>query len=138
MVVSKNWATIYHVSEEVLRPLEKVALIAGLAENTYKSWGEMERIYKSDLNPWQKAEQLSAQVSSVIIRTLGSGVTGGAHVLAKSASGYLQLGDLLGVPHANQLNAKLLNLDKRFESGFEKVTDGHNINYLVHKYLVIK
>lgn len=138
MVVSKNWAVIYHVSEEILKPLEKFLLIANLAENTYKSWGEMARIYNSNIDSMSKAEQLSGQVTSVVIRTLASGITSGAHLLAKSASGYLQFGDILGVPQAHELNAKLLSLDKSFQSGAEKITDGHNINYVMQKYITIK
>lgn len=37
MVVSNRWAAVFHFTEDVLKPVEKLAVIAALAENIAKS-----------------------------------------------------------------------------------------------------
>jgi hypothetical protein len=138
MVVSKRWATVFHFAEDVLKPVENVALLAALAENIAKAHGQIDAVLSST-DSWDiKAARLSTQVDSVIIRTLGGAIPGGAHLLAMSLGGYCQIAGLAGSQGATNLDQKLKSLDTSFSSMFENVTDGNNMNIFINKYLVIK
>ena len=138
MVVSKQWAAVFHFAEDVLKPLEKLLLLAALAENLAKSHHEVDRILKSNDNWDTKAARLSLQVSSVMIRTVGGVVPAGAHVLATALEGYCRIAALAGSTRAQHVDWKLQGLDAKIHSVFEKVTDGDNMNVVIHKYLVIR
>jgi hypothetical protein len=138
MVVSKRWAIVFHFAEDALKPVEKVALVAALAENIAKAHHETEAILNSKESWDLKAARLSTQVSSVMIRTVGGAIPAGAHMLATSLGGYCQIAGLAGSQRALNLGQKLQSLDASFSSMFEKVTDGENINIVINKYLVIK
>jgi hypothetical protein len=138
MVVSKRWATVFHFAEDVLKPVEKVALLAALAENTAKAHHQIDTILNSTDSWDSKAARLSTQVSSVMIRTVGGAIPAGAHFLATSLEGYCQIAGLAGSQRATNLDQKLKSLDASFSSVFDKVTDGNNMNIFINKYLVIR
>jgi hypothetical protein len=138
MVVSKRWAVLFHFTEDVLKPVERVAIFAALAENVAKAHEEMRMIIHSTGSWDTKAARLSTQVSSVMIRTVAGVIPAGAHVLATSLGGYCQIAGLAGSEGAVKLDQKLKLLDTSFTSKFEKVTDGENINIFINKYLVVK
>lgn len=138
MVVSKRWATVFHFAEDALKPVEKVALLAALAENMAKARQNTEAILQSNDSWDRKASRLSTQVSSVMLRTVGGAIPAGAHILAMSLSGYCQIAGLAGAPAATALDQKLKSMDTTFSSDFEKVTDGDNMNIFINKYLVIQ
>ena len=138
MVVSKQWATVFHFAEDALKPLEKLLLLAALAENLAKAHHEVDWILKSKDDWDTKAARLSLQVSSVMLRTVGGAVPAGAHVLATALEGYCRIAALAGSTRAQGVDGKLQGLDAQIRSGFEKVTDGENMNLLIHKYLVIR
>jgi len=138
MVVSKRWATVFHFAEDALKPLEKLALFAALAENIGKSYHQFDQILESN-DSWDgKAARLSTEVSSVMIRTVADGIPSGVHLLATSLEGYCQIASLAGSERAAHLDQTLRSLDLWFSSGFEKVTDGSNMNAFINKYIVIK
>lgn len=138
MVVSNRWASVFHFTEDVLKPVEKIAVIAALAENIAKSHHQVDTILKSS-EPWDiKAARLSTQVSSVMIRTVAGVIPAGAHVLAMSLGGYCQIAELARSPRAANLDQKLKSLDVSFSSWFDKVTDGNNIYIFINKHLVFK
>ena len=138
MVVSSRWGTAFHFAEESLKVVEKVAVFAALAANIYKARDEIHGILNSNADWATKSSQLSTQVSSVCLRTVFGVVPAGAHVIAKSIGGYLQLADLAGLHQASRWNKALQSLDASGQATFDRVTDGNNIYLFVNKYLVIR
>jgi hypothetical protein len=138
MVVSKRWATIFNFAENALKPIEKIVLLATLAENIVKAHHEIDSILASKDDSNTKAARLSTQVSSIAIRTVGGIVPAGAHVLATSLSGYCQIAGLTGLQEATRVDQKLRSLDAFITSFFDKVTDGENINIFINNHLVIR
>ena len=138
MVVSKRWATIFHFAEDALKPVEKVALLAALAENMAKAHNQSDAILHSHDSWDSKAARLSTLVSSVMIRTVGGAIPAGAHLLATSLEGYCRIAGLAGSQQALNLDQTLKSLDASFSSNFEKWTDGHNMNIWINAHLVIE
>ena len=138
MVVNKRWAVVFHFAEDALKPIERIALLAALAENIVKAHDQIDSILDSK-DGWDiKAARLSTQVSSIAIRTVGGVVPAGAHVLATSLSGYCQIAGLTGLQGAAKVDLKLKSLDAFVTSSFEKVTDGENISIFINNHLVIR
>jgi hypothetical protein len=138
MVVNKRWASVFHLAEDALKPIEKVALLAALAENIVKTHHQIDAILKSKDGWDTKAARLSTQISSIAIRTVGGAIPAGAHILAISASGYCQIAGLAGSQGAMRLNQRLTSLDAWVSASFDKVTDGENMSVLINNYLVIR
>ena len=137
MVVSSRWSATYHFAEDVAGPVEKVAIFASLAANLAKSYHEVERILQSNSDWGTKSAQLSSQVSSISIRTLGGVIPGTAHLLAMSVEGYCQIAGLMGVRQAGGYVDKLKAYDARLITTFDRYTDGDNI-YVMMNSLVLK
>lgn len=138
MVVSRQWANVYEFTDKVLEPVEKVALLAGLADNLAKAHFQIDAILNSKSSWDVKASQLSTQVSSVAIRTVAGGIPATADLLAMSIGGYCQIAGLAGWQGALKLNQRLKTLDSSFDTWFEKVTDGNNMYLFINSNLVIK
>lgn len=138
MIVSKRWATIFHFAEDTLKPVEKVALIAALAENIVKAEHQFGAIMKSRDSSAQKAARMSTQISSIALRTAGGAIPAGAHILALSLGGYCQVAGLLGSQRAFDLDRRLKSLDTKVTSLFDTVTDGEKINIFINTHLVIR
>jgi hypothetical protein len=138
MVVSSRWATTFHFTEGVLKPLEKVAVFAALAANLVRAADETDRILASSDSWGLKGSRLSTQVTSVCVRTAFGAIPAGAHVLAISLGGYLQLADLAGLHQANPWNKAVRSLDAYASTTFDTVTDGNNIYLKVNKYLAMR
>jgi hypothetical protein len=138
MVVNSRWATIFHYAEDALKPIEKVATLATLALNIVKAKDDWEKILSSKDNGATKGARLSTLVSSVCLRTLTSPVPAGAHVLAFSLGGYLQLADLAGLHHATQWNRNVQAGVRWLDGKVDAVTDGGNIYWVINRYLVIR
>ena len=138
MVVNKKWAGVFHFAEDALKPVEKLALITGLAANILKASRETEAILKSNDTWDSKASRLSTQVTSLVTRTLAGAIPAGAHMLALSLSGYCQMASLAGLHGAMNLDQKVKLADASLTSGFEKVTDGENMYVFINKHLVVR
>jgi hypothetical protein len=138
MVISKDWANLYHITEDVLKPAEKVMLLAALAENVVKARHQIDAILESR-DPWElKAARLSTQVSSIALRTASGAIPAGAHIIAMSLGGYCQIAGLAGLRSAPKLDQKLKEYDAWVSSWYQKVTDGENISIFISHHLVIR
>jgi hypothetical protein len=138
MIVSKKWATVFHFSEKVLKPLEKITLLASLAENIARAYHPMDSIIGSR-DGWDiKAARLSTEVSSIALRTVGGVIPAGAHMLATSLRGYCQIARLAGSQGALAVDQTLRDIDAFITTSFDKVTDGKNIQIFINNYLVIR
>jgi hypothetical protein len=138
MVVNRKWATVFHFAEGALKPIEKIALLAALAENLAKAHHHIDVILKSKDGWDTKAARLSTEVSSIAIRTVGGIIPSGAHALAMSIGGYCQIAGLAGSQGALKMDARLKSLDASITSSFNKVTDGENISIFINSHLVIR
>ncbi|HEV7676402.1 MAG TPA: hypothetical protein VGQ12_17860 [Candidatus Angelobacter sp.] len=137
MVISKRWAAVFHFAEDALKPVEKIALFAALADNLFKARQQTAAILDS-ADSWDtKAARLSTQVSSVMLRTAGGAISATADLLATILGGYCQIGELAGIQRATDLDERLKTMAATFNSRFEKITDGDNIYIYINKYLVI-
>jgi hypothetical protein len=137
IVISKRWATVFHFTENALKPVERIALVAALADNLFKARQQTAAILGS-ADSWDtKAARLSTQVSSVMLRTAGGVIPASADLLAMILGGYCQIAGLVGVQRAVDLDQKLKTMAVSFTSKFEKITDGDNIYLFINKYLVI-
>ena len=137
MVVSQRWATAFDFVQDALKPIERIALVAALAENIVNANREIEPILASK-DPWEmKAARLSTQVSSIAIRTAGGFIPPGVHMLTLALSGYCQIAGLAGWPGAAKAEKRLRFVDAWVSSTFDKVTDGDNISLFINNHLVI-
>jgi len=135
MVISKRWASIFHIIEKadhILKPIEKVLLVAGIADNIFKARQEIATILASQDSSDFKAARLSAQVSSVLLRTVASGVPASAELLATILGGYCQIAGLAGSKEAIEFAKKLQTMSVSVNTTFEKITDGDKIYLLVN------
>ncbi len=138
MVISSRWKAVFHFAEDALKPVERVALFASLAVNIAKSKDEVDQILASQDNWAFKGARLSAQVSSVCLRTSLGVVPAGAHLLALSLGGYLRLADMAGLHRAATWNRALQSLDTDLDTTFDTVTDGNNIYLSVNKIVLTR
>ena len=138
MIVSKKWATVFHFSEKILKPVEKITLVASLAENIVRAHHQIDSIIASRDGWDAKAARLSTEVSSIALRTVGGVIPAGAHMLATSLRGYCQIGGLAGLQEALAADQTLREIDAFITTSFEKVTDGENIRIFINNHLVIR
>ena len=138
IVVNKRWAVVFHFAEDGLKSVEKVTLLAALAENMAKAYHQTDAILESKDSWDMKAAKLSTQVSSVAIRTAAGAIPAGTHLLATSIGGYCQLAGLVGWQGAVRLDQKLKSLDASLTSSFEKVTDGDRMYAFINNHLVFR
>jgi hypothetical protein len=138
MVISKRWAVVFDFAESSLKVVEKVAILAALAQNIAAAHHNFDTVIQSSDRWDSKAARISTQVSSVMIRTVAGSIPAGAELLSTSISGYCQMAELAGVSGANTLDRNLRGLNARFKSQFDKVTDGDNVNLFIQKHLVIR
>jgi hypothetical protein len=138
MVVSGRWAAVFHFAENSLKPVERVAVFASLAANLYGAKDEVDRIFSGNDDWTVKGARLSTQVSSICLRTALGGVPFGAHLIARSLGGYLQLADLAGLHQAGQWNRTLQRMDQSGQSMFDRATDGNNMYLYVNRNLVFR
>ena len=138
MVVSKDWANVYHITEDVLKPVEKVLLLAALAENIANARHQIDAILESG-DTWDlKAARLSTQVSGIALRTASGFIPESAHLIALSLDGYCQVAGLAGLRSAPKLEQKLKQSEAWVTSWHQKVTDGENIWMYINHRVVIK
>lgn len=137
MVVSSRWAAAYHITEDVLKPIGDVALIASLAVNLSEASHEISRIVDSNSDWGTKSAQLSSQVSAVSLRTLGGVVPAMTHLLALTLEGYCQIGGLVGIPQVQQSVDKLKEYDTKISSTFQRITDGDNVYCFITNHIMV-
>lgn len=137
MVLSSRWRTVFDVSSKVGSALGNILTIATLAENIYQARGRIDAIMHSKDPASVKGSKLSLEISSLCLRTAGSGVTGGAHMLARSVQGYLMMAGLVvGQQSVQGAIDAISAADVKFNADFDAITDPNNMYIYINAHLV--
>jgi hypothetical protein len=132
MVVSGRWAAVFHFSEDLLKPVERFAVLGALVANILQAGPHIHAILSSPEEWPAKGARLAAEVSSISSRTALGFVPASAHIIAWSLGGYLEGADLAGLHDAQSWNHALHAVDTKVSATFETVTDGNNIYFVVN------
>ena len=138
MVVSARWRTVFQVSSKLGSVAGNVATLATLANNIYQARARVDAIMNSKDPLSVKGPKLCLELSSLCLRTAGSGLTGGVNALALSVQGYLMTaGYVVGQQRVQGAIDAVKAADAKFDTGFDAVTDPDNMYMFINAHLTM-
>lgn len=141
MVISARWKTAFQFSNKLAGRLEVAGnylLFASLAVGVYNNSKKIDQIWHSNASDGEKAAQLSAMTSALILGALGGVVPAGTHLLMMSLQGYLLTAGGLSGGRINTSGVikQLQAADFAVQHAYDKISNGDQLYNLINTYLV--
>jgi hypothetical protein len=129
MVLSARWKSAFNVTVKAGEVLEKIGTFASIAAAITNSYGEIDKIVRSQESWDRKSAKLGAQLTGMAMHVLTGVVTPTAHLLLTSMpiQGYCDMVDLARGVSLGNCRETLKGVDSVIAVSAEEVSDGDEI-----------